>query len=118
MRAVDLALNVDPTPAVWTWTYEPPAPAPETTIHRAPTNPSTNINPIFEFSAIGPVEEYECSLDAEPFESCETPYLIEEIEPGLHVFQVRAIDIFGNVEPEPARHEWRVIAPPLEPTIT
>ncbi|HEV2951400.1 MAG TPA: hypothetical protein VGZ51_04800, partial [Actinomycetota bacterium] len=88
VRAVDLALNVDPTPATWTWTYEPPTPAPETTIHTAPINPSTNINPVFQFSAVGPVEEYECALDAEPFESCETPYLIEEIEPGLHVFQV------------------------------
>ncbi|HEV2952314.1 MAG TPA: hypothetical protein VGZ51_09425, partial [Actinomycetota bacterium] len=116
VRAVDLALNVDPTPATYTWTYEPPAPGPDTTIHRAPTDPSTNVNPVFEFSAFG-AEEYECALDAEPFESCESPYLLEQLEPGVHVFQVRAIDINGNVESEPARHQWRLISPPLEPTI-
>ncbi|HEV2950983.1 MAG TPA: hypothetical protein VGZ51_02675, partial [Actinomycetota bacterium] len=117
VRAVDLALNVDPTPATYAWTYEPPGWALDTTIHRAPTNPSTNVNPFFEFSAFG-AAEYECSLDAEPFESCESPYLLEQMTPGLHVFQVRAVDINGNVEAEPARHEWRLVSPPLEPTIT
>ena len=31
---------------------------------------------------------------------------------------VRAVDQFLNVDPTPARYQWRVIAPPLEPTIT
>ncbi len=72
---------------------------------------------MFEFSSFGPEIEFECAIDAEPFESCESPYLIEELVPGDHVFFVRAIDVNLNPDPTPASYEWKVIAPPLEPTI-
>ena len=100
VRAVDLALNTDPTPAVWTWTYEPAYEAPETTILQTPPNPQLTTTAVFQFSAVGPEITFECAIDAEPFESCESPYLIEELLPGEHVFFVRATDVFLNVEPD------------------
>ena len=117
VRAIDTSLNPDPTPATWTWTYEPPNPAPETTIVSHPTNPSTSITAVFQFASVGPEIEFECALDAEPFESCESPYLIEDLTPGVHSLLVRAVDVNLNVDPTPASFTWRVIAPPLEPTI-
>ena len=96
-------------------------PAPETTIATAPPNPQLTTTAVFTFGATGSMgaePEFECALDAEPFESCESPYLLEELTPGEHSLMVRAVDQFLNVDPTPARYQWRVIAPPLEPTIT
>ena len=110
-------LTPDPSPEVYTWTYEPALATPDTIIHTKPTNPSTSITAVFTFGSVGPAIEFECAFDAEPFESCESPYLIEELVPGMHVFQVRAVDEFANVDETAAVYEWRSVAPPLEPTI-
>ena len=117
VRAVDSSLNPDPTPAVWTWTYQPVPATPETTIHSKPQPLSTSTTAVFTFSAVGAAVEFECALDAEEFESCENPYLIEELAPGVHIFQVRAVDAFLQTDETPASYTWRVVAPPLEPTI-
>ena len=118
VRAVDAALNADPTPEVYTWVYNPAANPPETSILDGPPALSTSITAVFQFSATGSgIEEFECALDAEPFESCESPYIVEDLLPGEHLFLVRAVDIFLNADPTPASYSWRVIAPPLEPTI-
>ena len=119
VRALSANLVPDPTPATWTWEYVPPVATPETTIVTTPPNPQLTLNAVFQFSSSGGAEiEFECALDAEPFESCESPHLIEELPPGEHVFLVRAVDVFlGTVDPTPASYTWRSIAPPLEPTI-
>ena len=118
VRAVDVALNADPTPEVYTWVFDPSADPPDTSILDGPPALSTSITAVFQFSATGSgIEEFECALDAEPFESCESPYIVEDLLPGEHLFLVRAVDIFGNPDPEPESYTWRVIAPPLEPTI-
>ena len=119
VRAINSALVPDPSPATWTWQYVPPVATPETTIVTTPPNPQLTLNAVFQFSSSGGLEiEFECALDAEPFESCESPYLIEELPPGEHVFLVRAVDLFlGTTDPTPAEYRWRSIAPPLEPTI-
>lgn len=54
---------------------------------------------------------YECRVDAGAFESCASPLVRPALAPGSHVFEVRATDKAGNVDPTPARHEWTVAAP-------
>ena len=59
--------------------------------------------------------EFECQLDNGPWEGCDTPfhYLpIEELPGGEHVFRVRAIDDFENVDPSPAEYRWTSDAQP------
>ena len=106
VRAVDLSLNPDLTPASYAWVYELDNEAPETTIHTYPPNPSLTVTAIFTFGAVGPEIEYECQLDNEAWESCEPPMLYEELTGGEHTFRVRATDFYGNVEQTPATYTW------------
>ena len=117
VRAVDQSFNTDPTPETWTWTYFPNTGDPDTTIFSGPPAISTATNAWFQFSAYGPEIEFECALDAEPFGGCESPELFTDLLPGEHIFFVRAMDLYGNVEQEPAVWRWTVAAPPLEPPV-
>ena len=117
VRAVDTSFNTDPTPETWTWTYFPNTGDPDTTIFSGPPAISTATNAWFQFSAYGPEIEFECALDAEPFGGCESPELFTDLTPGPHIFYVRAIDLYLNVEQEPAVWQWMVAAPPLEPPV-
>ena len=106
VRAVDLSLNADLTPESYTWLYELDDTAPETTIHNFPPNPNMTVTAVFTFGAVGPEIEYECQLDNEAWESCESPWLLEELTGGQHTFRVRATDFYGNLEQTPATYTW------------
>jgi hypothetical protein len=43
-----------------------------------------------------------------PLPSCTSPQIFNELSDGPHTFQVRAVDVFGNVDPTPARQRWTV----------
>ena len=45
---------------------------------------------------------FQCKLDGKPFAPCSSPRSLTKLKPGKHVFQVRAIDTSGNVDPTPA----------------
>jgi CSLREA domain-containing protein len=115
VRAVDLAGNVDPTPAIRMWTI---VPAPVTTITSGPAGqivdgnppalPSTTENAIFVFSTSQPGSTFECSLDGADFASCVSPYAVWIVESGTHEFEVRATNPEGVVEEPPASYEWLV----------
>ena len=45
--------------------------------------------------------EFECSIDGEPFEQCESPMEYSGLTSGRHRFRVRAIDLAGNIEQPP-----------------
>src|SRR5918997_468299 len=99
-----MALNVEQPAQEHTFTVGMDATPPETTIHSTPEDPSSTVTAVFTFSASGPEITFECALDAEPFESCESPHMIEELAPGEHTFLVRAVDLFGNMDPKPASY--------------
>jgi hypothetical protein len=111
VRAVDLALNPDPTPASHAWTVEGP-PAPNTTIQTGPPSETTNLMATFTFFATDAEADFECKLDDGAWESCSSPEEYQELLAGDHVLLVRATDQNGNVEEEPARYEWTIIGPP------
>ncbi|HET8857758.1 MAG TPA: hypothetical protein VFM28_09560 [Nitrososphaeraceae archaeon] len=52
---------------------------------------------------------FECSLDSSFFELCTSPIIIDDLKPGEHTFEVRAIDESGNVDETPAQFRWIVI---------
>ena len=113
VRAIDLALNVDPTPAVWTWIIDDMS-APDTSIDLGPDSETTSTSAIFEFSGFEelndlPVFQFECSLDNAEFTACASPYEVTGLSAGAHVLLVRAVDLAGTVDPTPDFYEWLIL---------
>lgn len=66
----------------------------------------------FRFTASEAGSRFECRLDRGGFAPCTAPFSTR-VKAGAgkgkgHVFEVRAIDPSGNVDPLPDRHRWRV----------
>jgi Ca2+-binding RTX toxin-like protein len=116
VRAIDGAGNTDPTPASFTWTID--ATAPDTTINSNPSNPTNSNSASFSFSGTDSgtgVASFECKLDGGSFGVCTSPQNYSSLADGSHTFQVRAIDVVGNVDPTPASFTWTIdtVAPTI-----
>ncbi len=61
----------------------------------------------FRFASSEAQSHFQCKLDKKKWKACVNPFK-SSVTPGKHLFQVRAIDRFGNVDPTPARFGWRV----------
>ncbi len=117
VRAVDLAGNVDPTPATYGWvvnTIVPDTTPPDTTIDSGPPDPSDTASAAFTFSGTdnvggGGVAGFACSLDSAAFAACTSPQTYSNLAIGSHTFQVRAVDAAGNVDPTPAAYTWTYV---------
>ncbi len=109
VRAVDVVLNIDTTPAQWTWNVILDTTPPVTTINNAAIIPEEGtFLAIFSFSANEPVSEFECKIDLEPFEQCESPMEYSDLAVGNHTFRVRAIDFALNFEHPPVTRTFSV----------
>ena len=106
VRAVDQAGNIDATPATRAFTVD--TLAPETTITSGPSGATTDRTPTFAFSASESGGTFQCSLDSASFASCSSPKTYLTLGLAAHVFQVRAIDTAGNVDPTPASRSFTV----------
>jgi Ca2+-binding RTX toxin-like protein len=85
-----------------------PAP-PETMIDSGPSGLTSNRTPSFAFSSNEPGSEFECSLDSAPFDVCTSPYTAATaLADGSHRFEVRAIDLVGDVDATPAVRTFTV----------
>jgi parallel beta-helix repeat protein len=115
VRAVDLAGNVDSSPATHAWTVD--TTAPETTIDAGPADYSGESSARFEFSAGEPGSRFECRLDDGAFAPCETGEFYTDLADGQHRFEVRAVDLAGNVDGSPALHAWTVDTTAPETTL-
>jgi hypothetical protein len=105
-RAVDAAGNTDASPASWSWVVD--ATAPETTIDSSPTDPTTETDAAFTFSADDASATFECRLDGGEWAACASPETLTGLAVGAHVFEVRAVDPAGNADAVPAAHAWTV----------
>jgi hypothetical protein len=106
VRAVDAAGNTDASPAVWIWVID--LTAPESSIDSGPTDPTTQPDATFTFSADDPSATFECRLDSGAWAVCVSPETWTGLEPGAHVFEVRALDAAGNADSTPAAYAWTV----------
>jgi hypothetical protein len=118
VRAIDIELNVDPTPAEYTWTVEPDTTAPDTFIDSGPPASTPDNFASFDLRASEPDATFECSLDGEAFEECFDPAQFIELLPGQHTLEVRAVDLSLNVDPTPATYTWLVEGDPNGPNTT
>ena len=89
---------------------EPDTAAPRTTIDDAPKRKTRKRKARFEFSSSegAPIfsPAFECKLDDARFEPCESPAKVR-VRRGKHRFQVRAVDLSGNLDASPAKHAWK-----------
>jgi hypothetical protein len=90
-------ISVDPVP-------------PETQILQAPPDPSNNDTAVFRFGGTDNVSDitFQCRLDAEAFGPCESPLTLTDLAESEHRFEVRAVDVSGNVDNTPAVHTWTI----------
>ena len=85
------------------------ATAPETTITSSgPQRLSNSASATFQFTSTEAGSAFECSLDDAPFAGCASGKTYKDLNDGFHIFEVRATDAAGNVEPAPARQTWTV----------
>lgn len=81
---------------------------PETTITSNPTNLSTLTVSNFIFTSNELNSTFECKIDNENFMSCTSPKTYTNLSLGSHAFQVRSIDISGNIDLTPAIYIWSI----------
>jgi len=106
VRAYDVDLNVDPTPAVYDWTVDLTAPV--TSITSGPLDPTTLQDAQFQFICNEVSCTFECNLDSGGWEACVSPKEYLGLTIGIHGFEVRATDAAGNTEQVPASYTWTI----------
>ena len=110
VRAIDLAGNVDPTPASTTFvTAGTPAQdttPPDTTIAGAIV---TGSHARLTFSSNDAGAHFQCQLDGGAFAACTSPVDYNGLPDGTHTFRARAIDGAGNVDPTPATRTFTTL---------
>jgi hypothetical protein len=85
------------------------ATAPETTITSSgPQRLSNSASATFQFTSTEAGSTFECSMDDAPFAGCASGKTYANLQDNFHIFEVRATDAAGNVEPAPARRAWTV----------
>jgi len=83
--------------------------APRTSIVSGPEAMTSEAIALFEFTgsdnsndAVG----FECRLDGAAFFECSSPVGFDDLAAGPHVFEVRAIDVTGNLDTTSSVHVW------------
>jgi hypothetical protein len=82
--------------------------APNTRIVSGPPRVTYKRLAKFRFASTEPQSTFQCKVDKRRWRGCANPYKRKVSAGAKHVFKVRAIDRFGNVDPTPARFGWRV----------
>jgi len=109
VQATDPVGNTDPTPASQTFTVD--TIPPDTTITFGPPGTTTDSAPTFGFSSSEPGLSFECRIDSDPYEACDSPWETAPLGDGSHTFEVRAIDQAGNDDPTPEMRSFTVVPP-------
>ncbi|HEY5941260.1 MAG TPA: choice-of-anchor Q domain-containing protein [Solirubrobacterales bacterium] len=81
---------------------------PNTRIVSGPARVTFERQAKFRFASSEGQSRFQCKLDKRRWRGCRNPYKGWVSAGAKHLFKVRAIDRFGNVDPSPARFGWRV----------
>ena len=96
-----------PTPTVTPSPPPPDATAPATSRARARINQEKR-KATFRFTSGEPGSTFSCKLDKRRFRPCTSPKTYKKLDPGKHVFRVRARDPAGNVDATPAVKRFKI----------
>jgi concanavalin A-like lectin/glucanase superfamily protein len=81
--------------------------APDTRIDQSPAAFSNSGQATFRFSSDEPGATFECRVDDEAAQPCQSPY-VRTLPDGPHSFSVRAVDPAGNGDDTPAERVWTI----------
>lgn len=95
----------DLTPAVHTWRVDTVAPVASVVTSPPPVLAGTVAS--FGFEANEVLATFQCSVDGLEFQDCLANITLENLAPGTHTLQVRAVDAAGNVGAA-ATHTWEM----------
>lgn len=84
---------------------------PDTTITSGPEGVVATQTSTFDFASSEPDSTFQCRVDSQAFATCSSPHTLAALESGTHVFEVRAIDNSGNIDPTPATRAFTVQLP-------
>jgi large repetitive protein len=84
--------------------------APNTRIVSGPPRAGFKRLAKFRFNSTESQSRFQCKVDRGKWRGCRSPFKRTVSAGRKHLFKVRAIDRFGNVDPTPARFGWRVKA--------
>ena len=101
-----------PTPA------SPASSPPDTVIDSGPSGTIGVSSVTFTFHGSDTNDSFQCSLDGAPWAACTNPQQYSSLADGAHMFQVRAVNAAGEVDPAPASASFTVEATPPQTTIT
>jgi len=91
---------------------------PDTLIDSGPANPTTINEATFTFHSTETNSTFQCNFDNIGFIDCFSPFSISNLQDGEHLFEVRAQDQNGNIDPSPASYSWTIdTTPPSNPTL-
>lgn len=119
VRTIDLAGNIDETPAKYAWTVH--IKATDTMILVGPRPLSNKMSEMFLITSSETQYTFAYKLDGGPIVRPmgrnlvrgEQTFYVHNLTEGMHLMQVRATDVTGNEDPTPAKHEWIVdLTPP------
>ncbi len=104
INVVDNAGNPSLNPATYNWAVDLTAPV-ASILNASPSAAVNNSSTMaFEFAA-NESANFECSIDNGAYGSCASPLSINGVSEGPHWFNVRAIDVAGNIG-LPASYAW------------
>jgi subtilisin family serine protease len=81
---------------------------PNTTITARPPARTTSRRATFRFTSNESGSTFQCKHMDGAWRACSSPKVYTGLSKGLHKFQVRAIDMNGNVDSTPAVDTWRI----------
>jgi hypothetical protein len=65
--------------------------------------------PTFRLHSSERGSRFKCKLDQGRFSGCHSPTTLPELDLGVHVFKVKAIDRAGNADRTPARRRFTIL---------
>ena len=84
---------------------------PETWIVSSPPDLSTSSHAVFEFDCSEDACSFECQVNSGGWSACSSPREYTGMPDGTHTFEVRAIDIEGNIDESPVAYAWTIETP-------
>ena len=103
VHAVSVTGVADATPATHAWVVD--LTPPDTTITEAPAALDNSVDVSLAFEADEDAT-FTCAVDGGAAAPCTSPLALTGLADGPHSVVITATDRAGNVEVEPARHDW------------